>query len=291
LDLQIIVNILISFSNYLLISLSFSIIYLTTKFFNFAHAVIITLGAYFTYLYFQQIHANFILAILLAITSSVIVSLLFEMLIFKPLRNTNANSFNLLISSIGLNIVVQNIISMIWGDDTRIIMQDASSNIQMFGLYTTIIQITTLILALLIYMFMVFFIYKTNYGNKILATSSNPKLSLIFGINTNNIIIVTIIIGSAIAALTGILVSINTYVTPFIGLDILLYGIISMIIGGIGNIKGTIWGALLLSVSQHFAAFYIGSQWIDTVAYIILIVFLILKPLGFSGNRLKKIEV
>ena len=75
------------------------------------------------------------------------------------------------------------------------------------------------------------------------------------------------------------------------GFNWLLYGVVAMIIGGVGSHWGLVGGALLLATAQHLAAYYIGSQWMDAVAYIILIVFLIARPLGFSGKRLKKIEI
>ncbi|GHU75870.1 hypothetical protein FACS189414_0860 [Bacteroidia bacterium] len=71
----------------------------------------------------------------------------------------------------------------------------------------------------------------------------------------------------------------------------LLYGVVAMIIGGVDSNWGLVGGAFLLATAQHLVAYYIGSQWMNAVAYVILILFLIGKPLGFSGKRLKKIEI
>jgi len=98
-------------------------------------------------------------------------------------------------------------------------------------------------------------------------------------------------IGSALAAVAGILIAFDTDMRPTMGFSWLLYGVVAMIIGGVGSNLGLAGGALLLATAQHLAAYYIGSQWMDAVAYIILILFLIAKPLGFSGKRLKKIEI
>lgn len=98
-------------------------------------------------------------------------------------------------------------------------------------------------------------------------------------------------IGSVLTAVAGILVAFDVDMTPTMGFKWLLYGVVAMIIGGVGSYWGLIGGAFLLATSQHIAAYYIGNQWMDAVAYIILILFLIVKPLGFSGKRLKKIEI
>ena len=98
-------------------------------------------------------------------------------------------------------------------------------------------------------------------------------------------------IGSAMVAVAGILIAFDTDMRPTMGFNWLLYGVVAMIIGGVGSNWGLVGGALLLATAQHLAAYYIGSQWMDAVAYIILILFLIAKPLGFSGKRLKKIEI
>jgi branched-subunit amino acid ABC-type transport system permease component len=93
------------------------------------------------------------------------------------------------------------------------------------------------------------------------------------------------------AGIAGILIAFDTDMTPTMGFSWLLYGVVAMIIGGVGSTWGLLGGALLLATAQHLAAYYIGSQWMDAVAYIILILFLIWKPLGFSGKRLKKVEI
>ena len=79
--------------------------------------------------------------------------------------------------------------------------------------------------------------------------------------------------------------------TPTFGFNLLLYGVVAMIIGGVGSTRGLIAGSLLVATAQHLAAYYIDTKWMNAVTYIILILFLIWKPLGFSGNRLKKVEV
>jgi branched-chain amino acid transport system permease protein len=131
----------------------------------------------------------------------------------------------------------------------------------------------------------------TPVGKSIRAVSSNPQLCNIYGINSNRIILIAFGIGSALAAVAGILSAMDTNMTPTFGFNLLLYGLVAMIIGGVGSTRGLVAGALLVATAQHLAAYYIDTKWMDAVTYIILILFLIWKPLGFSGVRLRKVEI
>ena len=131
----------------------------------------------------------------------------------------------------------------------------------------------------------------TKLGIQMRAITSNQALATIFGINAEKVILFACMIGSCLASTTGILVAFDTDMTPTMGFKFFLYGIIVMIIGGVGSSWGLILGALCLASAQQLGAYYIDTKWIDAIAYAILILFLIWKPLGFSGQRLKKIEI
>ena len=114
----------------------------------------------------------------------------------------------------------------------------------------------------------------------------------IYGIDSDRVILrATTGVSSALAAIAGILIALDVDMTPTFGFNYFLYGVVAMIIGGVGSYRGLIFGSLLLASAQHLVAFYIDTKWMDAVAYIILILFLIWKPLGFSGLRLKKVDL
>jgi branched-chain amino acid transport system permease protein len=275
-----------------MIGISFNFIYSTTKFFHFAHAIIITLGAYFTFHIYQNIMLSFWIAIIAAIFMSIAVGLFMELLIYKPLRKRNTSPLLMLIASLGLYVVLQNCVSMIWGDETKIIRAgDIIVGNEIFGAYITNIQITTIVVSLVLLVLTLLFLKYNKIGRNIRAVSANSELSNIVGINSDKVILWAFGIGSGMAAIAGILVASDTGLTPTMGFNLLLYGVVAMIIGGVGSTKGLIGGALLLATAQHFTAYYIDSKWMDAITYIILILFLIWKPLGFSGKRLKKIEI
>ncbi len=289
---QIIVNIFISSSHILLIAFSFSLIYYPTKFFHIAHAVIITSAAYFTFLFANQLSLPFAVSIIAAIAIAVCIGLLCEILFYRAMRKRNAPALAYLIASIGLYTVLQNCISLFFGDDTKIIRTgEVTVGNEIFGAYITDIQIITIIVSALLFVAVNLFLQFTSVGKSIRAVSSNPQLCDIYGINSNRIILIAFGIGSALAAVAGILSARDTNMTPTFGFNLLLYGVVAMIIGGVGSTRGLVAGALLVATAQHLAAYYIDTKWMDAVTYIILILFLIWKPLGFSGVRLRKVEI
>jgi branched-chain amino acid transport system permease protein len=290
--MQIIINILITFSIVLLCANSFSIIYQVSRFFHIAHAVIFTLAAYFSFFFLQQAKLNLSIALFLAIVFAVVVGVLMEVTVYKNLRRLNSQPLSLLIASLGIYVVFQNIISLYFGDATLSIRSGiVSPGIQFLGGYITPIQVYTVFISVILFILSIVFTKFTKIGLFMNAISANPDLAVIFGVNSKKVFVYAFAIGSGLAAIAGILVALDTDMRPTMGFNLLLYGVVAMIIGGIGSHWGLLGGAILLATFQHLAAFYIGSQWMDSIAYLILILFLILKPLGFSGQKLKKVEI
>lgn len=289
---QIAINIIFSATLYLLLAYSFTLIYYTAKFFNLTHAAIITFGAYFTFLLTKQFMLPLLFSIIAAIFLAVAIGLVAEWVVIKPLRKRNSHPFKLLIASLGIYVILQNIISLVWGDATKSIRRgEISVGNDIFGAYVTNTQILIIIISIVLCSCVNLFLTKNIYGRHMRAVSSNESLAGIFGISSNRIVLLATILGSALAAIAGILIAFDTDMTPTMGFNLLLYGIAAMIIGGIGSFRGLIGGALLVATAQHLAGYYIDTKWIDAITYLILILFLIWRPLGFSGKRLKKIEV
>lgn len=290
--MQILINIIISTAIFLLTANSFSLIYYPTKFFHIAHAAIITSGAYFVFLFANMFSIPFPFAIALAIAAATLLGILCELGVYRYMRRRNVPALAYLIASIGLYVVVQNIISLYFGDDVKIINTgDIRVGNQIVGAYITTVQYVTIIVSLALFIAVNMFLYFSATGKSIRAVVSNPELCNIYGINSNKIILIAFGIGSALAATAGILSAMDTNMTPTFGFNLLLYGVVAMIIGGVGSTSGLIAGSLLVATAQHLSAYYIETKWMDAVTYSILILFLIWKPLGFSGKRLKKVEV
>lgn len=290
--MQLTITILHSCILYTLIAYSFFLVYSVGKFFDISHAIIITFGAYFTYLFSVNFGLALWLGILPSIFFSVFLMVLIELSIYKPLRKREILAWEMLIVSLGLYVILQNLISLIWGDDKKSIRRwPVKPGHEFFDAYITDVQIVTIAGGLVLIIGLLTFLHYTSHGKRIRAVSSNEELSNIFGISSDKVILLSFAIGSALAAIAGILFALDRDITPTMGFRIFLYAVVSMIIGGVGSYRGIIGGALLLATAQHLSAYYAGSKWMDSIAYIILILFLIWKPLGFSGKSIKKVEI
>ena len=288
---QILFNTLISASLYCVVSISFSLIYYTTKAFYMSQAIIITSAAYSCFFLLTYCSTSFFLSVLGAVAIATIIGLLTEILIYSYMRKRNAANFSYIIASIGVYTILQNCISLYFGDDTKIINSaEVTVGYPISGAFITTIQIITIVVSIALFIAVTLFLHFTSTGKSIRAVSSNSELCNIYGISSKKNILIAFGISSALAASAGILSAMDTNMTPTFGFNLLLYGVVAMIIGGVGSTRGLIAGSLLVATAQHLAAYYLDTKWMDAVTYIILIIFLIWKPLGFSGKRLKKVE-
>ncbi len=289
---QLLINAVIATSVYTLIALGFSLIYSTTKFFHFAHGAVYTIGPYFGYLFIKEMGLPAGLGIPLAVIFSAVVGILIEILIYRPLRQKGATSLILLLSSLGIYIILQNLISMIFGDDTKTLRTGAvTEGIEILHGRITPIQIV-IILVSVILVFVCWALMKhTKIGSAMRAVSSNDKLALISGIDTDKVILWAFALGSALAGIAAILISFDIDMTPTMGMNALMMGVIAVILGGVGSIPGVALGGLLLALAQNFGIWKISSQWQDVIAFIILLMFLLYRPYGFFGKGITKAKV
>lgn len=290
--IQLIINSIIAASIYSLSALGFAIIYNSTRFFHFAYAVIFAFSAYFTFLFSIILDLSLFISIPIAIILSLLLGSLTERFIYKPLRERKTNSIVLLLASLGIYIVLQNVISMLFGDDTKSVRTwEVREGIEVWGAYITPVQIVIIVASIALLILVSGYLMLNKRGKAMRAVACDPELARLIGINSNNIILLSFAIGSAIAGIAGILAALDVDMTPTMGMNMLLMGVVAMIIGGVGSIRGIILGSLLLSFAQNFGVWYLSSQWQDAIAFGILLIFLLLKPEGFMGKKIRKAKV
>ncbi len=290
--MQLLTNIVLSTILYLFIAYSFSVIYQTLKFFHIVHAISLTLGAYLVYTLNIEAGLPLWMAVSISLMGVVVIMLLLNHFIYKPLQREKVESWKMLIVSLGIYVMAQNFISMSKGDSTLSFRTwEVKQGHEFLGAYITDVQILTIVLSSVLLLFSWLFLEKTNIGKSIKAVSSNPDMSEILGISKTKAVMWSFGLGSGLAACAGILIAADTDMTPTMGFNWLLYAVVAMIIGGMGKMRYLLLGALLLASAQHLAAYYLDSKWMNATAFIILIAFLYFKPYGFSGKRLKKAEI
>ncbi|MGH7799560.1 MAG: branched-chain amino acid ABC transporter permease [Thermodesulfobacteriota bacterium] len=289
---QLLINGIIAGSIYALIAIGFGLIYGTTRFFHFAHGAVFTAGAYFAYTFKVLWGLPFYPSLVLAVFLASLLGVLIEVVVYRPLRHREATSLILLLASLGVFIVIQNIISLIFGDDTKTIRSGiVQEGINIFGARITPIQITIMAVSVLLFVVSGLIIKYTKIGKAIRAVANDPELAKISGIDSERIILLTFLFGSALAGVAAILISLDTDMTPMMGFYALIMGVIAVIVGGVGSIPGAAFGGLLLGLAQHLGVWKISSEWQDAIAFVILLIFLLFRPYGFFGKTLKKVEV
>lgn len=289
---QLILNGIIAGSIYALIAIGFTIIYRTVKFFHFAHGVVYTTGAYLAYTLFILLGINPLVSFFLSITLTALLGIAIDRFVYYPLRKRNAPNLVYLIASFGVFIFIQNLLQLIFGAQILTLRTGPiKEGHQILGAVITDIQILIIAVSFVLFAIGWLFIQKTKLGKAIRAVADDPIGARVVGINSERIILFVFAIGSALAGAAGILISLETNIEPTMGMNAILKGIVASIVGGIGNIPGALLGGLFIGLAENLGIWKIQAGWKDTIAFAILIIFLLFRPSGIMGIKTKKEKI
>jgi branched-chain amino acid transport system permease protein len=289
---QIVLNSLSAGSSYALIALGFGLIYSTARFFHFSHGAVYTVGAYSTYALTVLVGFPWWLGLLGGVVVASVMGGLIERTIYRPMRHKGATPLTLLLSSIGILVVLQNVIALVFGNETYMIgRRIVTQGILVFGGRLTTVQIANIAISLLLVTCAWVLLEATRIGSVLRAVAIDPELSRVYGIRTSHSVFLCFVAGSAIAGLAGVLEGYETGVTPLMGFRALLMGIVAAIVGGVGSVPGSLLGGLLIGLAQNISVVWLPSQWQDAIVYFILVAFLLMRPQGFLGRPLGKASV
>lgn len=286
---QLFVNCLITGSIYALIALGFTIIYRTVKFFHFSHGIVYTAGAYFAYTLVRSLHLNFLLSFFLSTIFAALLGVAINKIVYYPLRLKKASNLIFLLASFGVFIFIQNLIALIFGSQILTIRTGPiKEGYHILSAIITPIQIIILVTSIILMISLWLFIQKTRIGKAMRAVSDDPIAASVVGINPEKTITASFAIGSALAGAAGILISLETNIEPTMGFTAILKGIIASIIGGIGSIPGAMFGGFFLGIVENLGIWKIQAGWKDSIAFIVLIIFLLIRPWGILGTKTEK---
>jgi len=289
---QLIVNGIIAGSIYVLIAIGFTVIYRTVKFFHFAHGVVYAVGAYLVYTFFVLLGLNSVFSFLLSSGLTALLGVGIDRFVYRPLRNRKASTLIFLIASFGVFIFLQNLLQLIFG--AQILTLRTGPVVEghhFWGAVITNTQILIIVAGFILFILCWLFIQKTKFGKAIRAVSDDPLGARVVGINSERIIRGVFAIGSALAGAAGILISLETNIEPTMGMNAILKGIVASIIGGIGSIPGALLGGLFLGLAENLGIWKIQAGWKDTIAFAILIIFLLFRPSGIMGVKTEKEQI
>jgi branched-subunit amino acid ABC-type transport system permease component len=194
----------------------------------------------------------------------------------------------MLLASLGLFVVIQNLISLAFGDDTKSIRRGVvAEGIPVLGARITVLQIEIILVGLGLSVCAAA-LQGSRMGRFIRAVANDLELSRVVGIDCDAVILRSFALGSSFAGVAAILASLDTDMTPTIGFNALLIGVVAAIAGGIGSGWGAIFGGLLLGFAQNLGVWVLPTRWQDAITFAILLIFLLARPQGFFGGPLRK---
>lgn len=289
---QVFVNSLVAAAGYLLAGLGFSLIYTSARFFHFAHGVVITTGAYTAFVLRVWLGLPLWLAFSGAILASALLGIATERGVYKPLRDKGASPSSLLLSSIGMYVAIQAVITIVFGSGTKSFKTGGpSEGLAVMGTRITVPQIAMILVSAVCCVLTWVFLQKTRVGKMIRAVSQDPELAKAYGLDYDRLILIAFLIGSILAGIASVLLAYDTDMNPLMGFQALLMGMIAVIIGGIGNVPGAALGAIFLALAGNFAGWWISSIWQDTIIFLMLVLFLLFRPQGFFGKPLRSTTI
>lgn len=284
---------------YSLIALGYTMVYGILKFINFAHGEIFMLGAYAGYYMYNLlctpaqggawVFSAFVISVLFSMIICAAIGMLIERIAYRPLRK--APRLAPLLSAIGVSIILMNLAALAFGTEPKNFAYPFDNEvINMGNTSITPNQIMILAVGLMMMAGLKLFVDRTKLGKAMRATSQNQNVAALMGINVNVIISLTFAIGSALAAVAGILIAMEYKVYPSMGQMAGLKAFIAAVVGGIGNISGAMLGGILLGILETFGVVILGiPQGLkDTIAFSVLIIILLVRPSGILIKNIRE---
>ncbi len=272
-------------SVYALIAVGYSLVYSVLLFSNFAHGGFLVIGGYICYFALRAGGMNIWLASLAALVGSGLSAIIVERLAYRPIRERTPVTLYMLIASMGMSIVIENIFVVTVGGRFRALPPVIPTNpVNFFGLATTsAFDILSLVTAVVFLVGLQIFLVKTKWGLAIRAASYNLKTAGLMGVNVNRLIAIVFFVAGLLAGVGGIFLSVRYTLYPQLGM-ITTKAFVAAVIGGLGSLPGAGVGSLILGLAEMLTAGFISSQFRDLVVFGILIVTLIVRPTGLFGK-------
>lgn len=277
-------------SIYAIIALGYTMVYGISKMLNFAHGDVIMVGAYVSYICTTSAGIPPILSVVIAMAVCTVLGILIEELAYRPLRK--ASSLAVLITAIGVSYFLQNSALLIWGSNPKTFSSIVPfDSIALFDgkLIITAESIVTVAICIIIMIGLNLFTKNGKMGKAMRAVSEDKDAAQLMGINTNFTISMTFAIGSALAAVAGVLLcSAYPVLIPTTGSMPGIKAFTAAVFGGIGSIPGAMLGGILLGIIEIFGKSYISTALSDAIVFAVLIIVLLLKPTGLLGKKINE---
>lgn len=279
-------------SVYAIIALGYTMVYGIAKMLNFAHGDVIMVGSYIVFIAVNQMGIPPVVAILLSMALCTVLGLAIERFAYKPLRG--ASSLAVLITAIGVSYLLQNLALLIWGSDPKnftSVVDIPALDLHLAGgkIVVSSETVITIVTAAIIMVGLSLFVNHTKLGHAMLAVSEDKGAAQLMGVNVNSTIALTFAIGSALAAVAGVLLcSAYPSLTPTTGAMPGIKAFTAAVFGGIGSIPGAMLGGVLLGIIEIMSKAYVSTQLADAIVFAVLIIVLLVRPTGLLGKPMNE---
>ncbi|MBI4451224.1 branched-chain amino acid ABC transporter permease [Candidatus Woesearchaeota archaeon] len=280
---QLIFNGIIAGAVYALVASGFSLIYKVARFMHVAHGGVLAVAAYLFWT-FSQVLALW-LAVPAAILAAGIVGWMLNS-IYARLRRRNASGAVLLIASIALLLFINALVLAIWGAGVKTI--PITNPVFDVGVRITLVQGAIIVVAALMFASLAFMMKRTRLGKAMRALADNEEVAQTVGINPARIRSMAFLAGSMLAGVAGVLVALEQNLYPAMGVPLILNGFTGAVIGGLSSVHGAVLGALLLGLVENIGIWWLPSGYKGAIAFALLFVFLLFKPQGLLGARMRE---
>jgi branched-chain amino acid transport system permease protein len=286
LPLQLLINGLVTGCALGVVAVSFSLVYATTKIFHVAHAGVYTMAGYLAWLLVRH-GAPEVVALLAAIAACALLGALIQGGLYAPLATRRATHLVVLIASLGVLAVIQNIIAAAFTPDIlQFPVPWADHIVSVATIRVTYTQLLTVAFSLGAYAGVMWFAHYTILGKRIRAVASNPFLAQITRLQPSTVYVYVVAIASGIVALPGVLVPLDLGLQPYGGITPLLTATIAMIAGGVGSISGAFMLSVAIAVLQNLSLLVIPGEWSIGITFFIFVIFMLFRPTGlFAAAR------
>jgi len=283
--IQLLVTGVINGSHYALLGIGFGLIFATTRIVHFAYGPVFTFAAYVGWAVSGSLGLPVFVGLAAAIAAAVVLGLLSYALVYRPLELRNAPVLVPLIASLGLYILLENLVGIVFGTGVRVV-EDFDPGVHFVGpAYFTSIQVWQVASLAIIGAGLAAFLRWTRYGKAIMAMTDDPEMARVIGIDTVRITLLVFILGSAISAVPAMLILLKDGASTHMGFAAVFMAFVAVIVGGVGSLKGAAAGGFLLGLVQSLGLWQIPTDWQNSIAFVVLFLMIMLRPEGLFGVR------
>lgn len=286
---QFLINGLITGILYSLLAIGFALVYNTTKIFHLAAAGLYIVAAYAFYAFVALLNFSLIWGAFFAIITTMGVSLLIEIIVYRPLSNKKNSSNFSLIAAVGILTILVNLVAICFGNAPKVVDNSLKMTYSFKNIILTQPQICQVCIGLFFIIVFLSFLYKTSWGKRFRAISDDEILYKTLGYNVSATRYMAFLLSGAFIALSSCLNVYEVGMDPNMGMNVLINALAAMIIGGIGRFDACILGGITLGILQSLVLLWFPSSWQSGVTFFVLILFLFVKPQGLIGYKQRTI--